>query len=206
MRYFTEARGAVLVVASITLLSCIGPEGANAQGNRNTSELSLGYGFYDPSGYMNAGTLFYASIGHRFLNSTSLVFSFGIGDISTRFFSDHDLFPDERRFEILYVFRLLFKRELLEHSAFSIRPGAGLIYFRERDHRVGSTIIIENGKPVRREFFAETLYSGEAGLLVHATMAYELSNISIGLLSEAHFLYAIGLGGLILSPIVTIEF
>lgn len=184
--------------------------------SENKWTIKTGFGYYDPMAVGGTGNTFFSELSYALPTGFSVGVGFGLSDVFEEYEETIPLFEGFRSIHNHYTMKFHISRELIigksENHIFSL--GTGIIYLQYRYAEPEAYLIPlrdETGEIVAHELEVGLNESNrlqdDAGMFIQADYSYMLGkSIGIGLHVETHFLYDIGLSGLIIAPQVTARF
>jgi len=166
---------------------------------------STGFGYYNPQIGGDTGNIFYTDINIKLPTDFFVGAGFGFSNVFTSYGDEVPLFEGFRKIRNLYHFRLLVDREFSvgkkQRHVFNV--GTGLTYIQLRfaepivhlNQSAGELSVGLNESNREQD---------DAGMLLHADYGYRVGKFMIGIRSETHFLLNVGVGGVVLSPQISI--
>jgi len=165
-----------------------------------------GFGYYDPRIGGDTGNVFYTDIMVKLPSDFFVGAGFGLSDVFTSYSNSDPLFAGFRTIRNYYHFRAMIAKEfaLGKKERHIINLGTGLTYVQLR-YTEPYVTADQNGNLIGKNLTSDRR-SDDAGFLFNADYSYRIGHFSIGVRGEIQYHIAVGLGGIIVSPQIGINF
>lgn len=167
-----------------------------------------GFGYYDPRIGGETGNIFYTDIMVKIPSGYFLGAGFGMSGVHAIIDEDDGAFFENiRAIRNYYHFRAMIAKELhLDNKdRHVINLGTGLTY-NMVDFEEPEVFVDPSTGDLVADVFEDDRKQDNAGFLFHADYGYRFGKFSVGVRGEIHYLIAIGLGGIIVSPQIGVNF
>jgi hypothetical protein len=193
------------IFAAIAILGCLLLVTLTSTIQAQEVRSRTGFGYYNPRIGGDTGNIFYTDVTIKLSTNFFVGAGFGLSDVFTSYGDEVPLFEGFRTIRNYYHFRLVIDKELYldTNERHIINVGTGLTYIQLRFAEPVVRLNQSAGE-LRVGLNESNREQDDAGMLLHAGYGYRVGKFILGFRSELHFLLDIGLGGVIVSPQISL--